>query len=211
MVGKLAIKSNHRTLPSRLEWQKLGRLNSIHDKQRKAGLQKPKLLRRFALMNSSSTNDIDSSAHNLACFKELPLRDQGVFLLKRLALLFPRNQSFMKVRLAQCTPANLGPNGLAFGFPEKERREALSYLLDGPWRELMDARYIDKESLDYSSFEITAVGWAAIESNTFEYDDYLDKIFPESVRPARVRNGAKRGVTYRGRCRIRNPQRQRKN
>jgi len=101
----------------------------------------------------------------------------------------------MKVRLAQCNPANLGPNGLAFGFPEEERREALSHLLDSPWRELRDAGYIDTDSLDYSSFEITAVGWAAIESNTFEYDDFLDKILPNSVRPTRYRKSAKRRST----------------
>jgi hypothetical protein len=117
----------------------------------------------------------------------------------------------MKVMLAQCTRANLGPDGLVFGFPENERREALSYLLGSPWNELVYAGYIDKESVGSSFFEITGAGWAAIGSNTFAYDDYLDKMFPEPARPTRGRNRAKRRVTSRFGPRMRNPQKQRKN
>ena len=56
----------NRTLPSRLQRQRRGRDNSIHEKQRKGALQKPRLLRRYALMNSRSPLFIGIVALNLS-------------------------------------------------------------------------------------------------------------------------------------------------
>ena len=116
-------------------------------------------------MNSSSPNHIDSTVSNLASIKELPLRDQGLFLLKRLALTFPPGGSF-------------GSTGIVSCFPGNERKLALIHLLGAPWDEIRDAGYIYKESEGVQVIEITAAGWAAIKGNTFDDDGNTTKIVP---------------------------------
>jgi hypothetical protein len=116
-------------------------------------------------MNMNSPNQIDSVVRSVASFKELPLRDQDLFLLKRLSVVFPPGESF-------------GPIGLASGFPANERKMAAFYLLNAPFDRIRDAGYIDTESVGVQGFEITALGFATIESNTFDDDGYVTKIIP---------------------------------
>ena len=71
-------------------------------------------------MNSSSPFFIGIAALNLGFFKELPRHDQGVMLLKRLAYLFPRGQTFDPYSVPVWIQGRPNPNGLADGFPDRK-------------------------------------------------------------------------------------------
>jgi hypothetical protein len=164
-------------------------------------------------MNLSSPYFIGIDAVNLASFKEDTVDHQDVMLLKRLAFLFPRGQTFNPYRVAVWIDGRPNPNGLAAGFPRNELEEAERYLLCLPWWEIVHNGYVAEAPSGSGKYEITDEGWAVVESNTGEvdFDDLVAKIFHEPVRPKRGRNRAKRRVTSRFGPRMRNPQKQRKN
>jgi hypothetical protein len=168
------------TLPSRHRRQKQQRDKSIHEKQRKAELQKPKLLRRHALMNSSSPHRIPNVLSSLACLYDLSMHDLGLFLLSRLAILFPRHKTFRRFDLVEYDVMyRPDPNGLVPGLGNHEARLGVHRLLGEAWDELASTGYIAEAPRGNKWHEITDKGWAVLESNTVKVDDdYIDTILP---------------------------------
>src|SRR6266852_9255346 len=84
-------------------------------------------------MSERFPNLISAVAPNLAELKKLPIHDQGMLLLKRLAFHFPR-ESFSPWNLSRQGYGMPDPGSLAIGFPEPEIAETVLYLLDAPLR-----------------------------------------------------------------------------
>lgn len=122
-------------------------------------------------MNSSSLHRIPTVLSSLECLEELSLRHQSLFLLKRLALRFPRDKTFW--RDALYLPQSLSvpdPEELAPGLPMNERQMAVHYLLDEPWEEIERNGYVNKAPRGLRWYEISAKGWAVVDSMTLEFD-----------------------------------------
>ena len=122
-------------------------------------------------MNSNSPHLIPTVLSSLECLEDLSLRDQSVFLLKRLALRFPRGKTFWLDALY--LPYSLSvpdPDELAPGLPIDERQMAIHYLLDEPWDEIERNGYVTKAPRGLRWYEISAEGWAVVDSMTLEVD-----------------------------------------
>src|ERR1700677_2336374 len=103
-------------------------------------------------------------ASTLADLKSLPVHEQGMFLLKRLAKSFPKAERFRKKNLGLTYPQ---PDiyGIAVGFPSAEVPAVIQYLIEGPpWRELERCFYVVNATGD-GWYEITEEGWEAGEQN----------------------------------------------
>ena len=131
-------------------------------------------------MDSNSQYFIGIHALNLAFFKELPQYKHAVMLLKRLACLFPRGQTFDPHSVVVRINGRLERHWLAAGFPMKELRNADNYLIvGGPWWEIVHNGYVAEAPPGSGRYEITNEGWDAVKSNTVEVDnDYISTILP---------------------------------
>ena len=140
-------------------------------------------------MKSSSPYYIDPVVHNLVRLRELSLHDQGVFLLKRLALSFRVGETFSKddlfetrTRAGKKTRSKVywpDPNGLAAGFPWYELLFVRNDLCHRVWAEIVHAGYVAEAPPGSGRYEITNEGWDAVKSNTVEVDnDYISTILP---------------------------------
>ena len=107
-------------------------------------------------------NTIAAVAHSLADFKSLPLPDQSILLLKRLALLFPQGQTFSKQNFLSFGPNNLpDPYGITSGYPREIVPEMLRYLLSLPWHYLEQNYLIAQIPAHNGFFELTPHGFEA--------------------------------------------------
>ena len=122
-------------------------------------------------MNSSLPHRIPTVLSSLECLEDLSLHDQSVFLLKRLALRFPRGKTFWLDAL-YCAFSVSRPDldELAPGLPNNERQMAIHYLLDKPWDEIERNGYVTKAPRGRRWYEISAEGWAVVDSMTLEVD-----------------------------------------
>jgi|NGEPerStandDraft_6_1074524.scaffolds.fasta_scaffold131171_1 hypothetical protein len=123
-------------------------------------------------MKSSSPYYIDPVVHNLVRLRELSLHDQGVFLLKRLALSFRVGETFSKDDLFE-TRARAGkktrskvywpdPNGLAAGFPWYELLFVRNDLCHRVWAEIVHAGYVAEAPPGSGWYRITEEGRVVI-------------------------------------------------
>ncbi len=112
-------------------------------------------------MSERFPNLISAVAPTLAELKKLPIHDQGMLLLKRLAFHFPR-ESFSPWNLSRQGYGMPDPGSLATGFPEPEIAETVLYLLDAPLRYIQREGYIAERLSRDGFFDITADGRAEI-------------------------------------------------
>ncbi|MBB6144309.1 hypothetical protein HNQ77_002261 [Silvibacterium bohemicum] len=112
-------------------------------------------------MSERSPNLISAVAPTLAELKKLPIQDQGVLLLKRLAFHFPR-EPFSPWNLSRQDYNTNDPGCLATGFPETEIAETVLYLLDAPLRSIQKEGYIAERLSRDGFFDITTDGWAEV-------------------------------------------------
>ena len=131
-------------------------------------------------MNSISPN-IPTDLPSLAWLKDLSLHDLCGFLLKRLALIFPRGRTFNLYHLY--SPGSLCRSdgyGCFRGDPNSEVLIRIRYLLNTPWEEMVRDGYITElprgREWYERRFEITAKGWEfvdsmTLDSQTLEVDD----------------------------------------
>ena len=103
-------------------------------------------------------------ATNLGAFKDLPRHEQGVMLLRRLAYLVPRGQTFDPHHVRGGSISSDDSAELAYSFPPSELRDANLYLLTYPWSEIVRAGYVAEAPPGSERFEITAEGWAVVMS-----------------------------------------------
>jgi hypothetical protein len=113
---------------------------------------------------------VNGHCTNLDSFKDLPRHEQGVMLLKRLAVLFGK-QTFDPQQVPVEIGACVNSDGLAFGFPPSELRDAHLYLLTDPWSEIACAGYVAEAPLGSGMYEITAKGWVEVESKPVKVDN----------------------------------------
>jgi len=104
------------------------------------------------------------SIANLSSFKDLPRHEQGVMLLKRLACLVPRGQTFDPHSTVDWRNGRPERYGLATGFPRNELKKADSYLLTYPWSEIVLAGYVAEAHPGSRWYRITDEGWAVVMS-----------------------------------------------
>jgi len=122
-------------------------------------------------MNSNSPHLIPTALSSLECLEDLSLHDQSLFLLKRLALRFPRGMTFWLDALYLPESHSVpDPNELAPGLPIDERQMAIHYLLDEPWEEIEGNGYITKVPRKLNWYEISAKGWAVACRMTLQVD-----------------------------------------
>src|SRR5258707_9696176 len=92
-------------------------------------------------MPEGSPNPISAIAPTLPKLKKLPIHDQGMLLLKRLAFHFPR-EAFSPWNLSRQGYSTADPGSLATGFPAAEIAETVLYLLDAPLRHIQREGYM---------------------------------------------------------------------
>ena len=117
-------------------------------------------------------------AADMRSFEYLPWHEQRVLLLKRLAVLFPRGQTFDPYNVPVWSESRINghrsvsnPNGLACGFPESQLMWAKDYFLKYPWSDIVRAGYVAEAPAGSKRYEITDEGWAVIESIRFSGED----------------------------------------
>jgi hypothetical protein len=122
-------------------------------------------------MNLSSPHRIPAVLSSLECLEDLSLRDQSVFLLKRLAYRFPRGKTFWLDALYLPQSYSVpDPHELVPGLPMNERQMAIHYLLDEPWEEIERNGYVTKAPRGLRWYEISAKGWATVDNMTRGFD-----------------------------------------
>jgi hypothetical protein len=127
-------------------------------------------------MNSSLTDFSPDFDPTLPSLGGLSLRDVGLTLLRRIAFL--PGKTFRRFDLSRGTRHGADPNGLAPAIPRWEVQSYIRYLLDSPWRWILDNGYIAESSPGSEWMEVTPKGWAVLGINSDD-DDYIFKIFPE--------------------------------
>ncbi len=103
---------------------------------------------------------ISSVAQTLNDFRKLPQHVQGCALLKTLADRFP-GDTFNQENLLLEPNNEVDPEGFSLGLPEEERRDAVKFLFDSPWRYLINNGYIGLTRNDF--YEITPEGYVEAE------------------------------------------------
>jgi hypothetical protein len=84
-----------RRCPAGFDVKSGGRNNSVKQKEAtESRTPESKTAKETSLMNSSLPHRIPTVLSSLECLEDLSLHDQSVFLLKRLALRFPRGKTF---------------------------------------------------------------------------------------------------------------------
>ena len=143
----------------RIDVERQLQLMKEYESETERSIAEAKTAEELPLINSSSPNHIDFFAHNLASFNELPLRDQGIFLLAQIALSISWGKTFSKDDLFLRKGNRLDPKGLAQGFPWYEREIALTKLSGSPWDAIVDAGYVAEARPGSGRYQITHEGW----------------------------------------------------
>ena len=109
-------------------------------------------------------NTISASAPTLAELQQLPRERQALLLLRRLAHLYPKGQSFARSNCGLDSHLGPDPYGLVTGYPREVQKAAIQYLLGVPWQELERQHFIYPTISDQGFVEITDDGWAVVSS-----------------------------------------------
>lgn len=122
--------------------------------------------RQLQLMKESDTGSpflISHVAKDFSSFQVLLQDEQRMLLLRRLAVLFPRGQTFDPHSVPVWIDVRPNPDGLAFGFPERELSRANVDLLSYTWHSIVHNGYAVEAPPGSKRYEITDVGWAVVE------------------------------------------------
>jgi hypothetical protein len=147
--------------PSELRQQRKARLKFIKYAQEIARIDDLRLSAKLVIGDCAS----------LGSFRESPRHEQDVRLLKRLAVLFPQGQTFDPHRVPVETDGLNNRNGLAFGFPPGELRDANLYILTYLWPEIVRTGYVAEAPPGSGRYQITDEGWGVVEGIKFRGDD----------------------------------------
>ena len=119
------------------------------------------------LRRADDARSIMPISPNLGSFKDLGHGEQGVMLLNHLALLFGK-QTFDPRKVPEEICGFVFKKGLAYS--SAELQDAHRYLLTYPWSAIAYADFVAEAPPGSGMYEITAEGWAMVESKG---DNYL--------------------------------------
>ena len=114
--------------------------------------------RSRSIMSDLMEFHFGAEVNDLGSFKDLPRREQGLMLLRRLAYLFPHRR-FLDIGQVNCFD---NWDEVVYGFPASELRDASLYLRTYPWSEIVRAGYVAEAPRGMSEYQITALGWAVV-------------------------------------------------